>query len=237
LEAAAIVWAIDKFKNPYLLDNEFDLVTDHAALKAFKTISGKSAKMERWSFKLQDVKFAVRHSPGVRIPHVDCLSRNIGNDRVTKVLEDSTFISYQRRDTDFKHLWNNYDKLCKDNPELLKREIEINPSFWHSFVVKPDGKMYHRIYADKYQKSNKFGTDRLVIPKRYRITIMRECHDKHHYSFKKCYRNMQKIVYCSNMYNDMKQYCDYCKKCQEGSPYTARTAGKLQKFPVYRKFV
>src|SRR5437868_3878036 len=49
LEAVAIVWGIEKFKRPYFLDHEFTLVTDHSALKAFITISGKSAKLERWS--------------------------------------------------------------------------------------------------------------------------------------------------------------------------------------------
>src|SRR3954453_7771734 len=51
LEAAALVWAIDKFRVPYLLDHNFSLVTDHKALEAFKTISGKSAKLEHWSLK------------------------------------------------------------------------------------------------------------------------------------------------------------------------------------------
>src|SRR3954470_7893313 len=75
LECAAVIWAVDKYRIPYLLDNSFTLVTDHRALEAFRTISGKSAKLERWSLKLQDLKYTVVFKPRKDIPHVDCLSR------------------------------------------------------------------------------------------------------------------------------------------------------------------
>src|SRR4051812_25010388 len=74
LEAAAVVWAFDKFR-PYLLDKQFTLITDCSAMKSFRTISGKSAKMERWSLKMQTVKYDIQHHPGISIPHVDYLSR------------------------------------------------------------------------------------------------------------------------------------------------------------------
>ena len=60
LEAAAVVWAIDKYKL-YLTDNPFTLVTDHKALLKFREITGKSAKLERWSLKLRS-KLTPTHS-------------------------------------------------------------------------------------------------------------------------------------------------------------------------------
>src|SRR5215472_6848877 len=38
------------------------------------------------------------------------------------------------------------------------------------------------------------------------------------------------------MYKDMKAYCESCKECQEGNPYTAKTHGPLQEFKIFRKF-
>jgi len=192
LEGAAIVWAIDKFRRPYLLDSPFTLVTDHSALKAFKTISGKSAKLERWSIKLQDVKYTIEHRPGTSIPHVDCLSR-VG-ERINQVLGDTEFIDAQRRDPTLRRLWAKYDKLLKEVPESKDADIEINPSAWHAYVVKTDGKMYHRLFSDKWHKDKLDSTDRLVIPHKYRLIVMSEMHDKNHFGFKKCYHTMQRTV-------------------------------------------
>ena len=79
LEAAALVWAIQKFKS-YLTDKEFTLYTDHKALSAFKNISEGIHKLLRWSLKIQDVKYNVVYKKGPTIPHVYCLSRNIINN-------------------------------------------------------------------------------------------------------------------------------------------------------------
>src|SRR4051794_29167096 len=56
LEAAAVIWSFDKFK-PYLLDKHFTLVTVCYAMKRFRSISGKSPKMEQCSMKMQAVKY------------------------------------------------------------------------------------------------------------------------------------------------------------------------------------
>jgi len=235
LECAAIVWAIDKFKTPYLLDQPFNLVTDHSALKSFKTISGKSAKLERWSIKLQDVKFTIQHRAGTSIPHVDCLSR--GADSIRSLKLETRFMKAQRKDPCLRNIWTAYDRLFKEYPSLgMDQDIEINPSLWNSYVVKSDGKVYHRLYSDKWHKSNKIGVDRLVIPEKFRVLVMKEFHNKHQYSFKKCYISMQQAVFWNNMYRDMKTFCESCLECQEGNPYTTKTSGKLQKLKDFRKF-
>ena len=70
LEAAVVIWAINK----YLTDNPFTLVTEHKALLKFREITGKSAKLERWSLKLQDYQFNVVHREGKNMT-ADYLSR------------------------------------------------------------------------------------------------------------------------------------------------------------------
>src|ERR1700722_2092744 len=121
LEAGAAVWAIDKFRL-YLNDNPFTLVTDHKALMKFREISGKSAKLERWSLKLQDLKFDIKHKEGSKMP-ADYISRNritlIINRKQTKengikiypIVDVSEFIKTLNKDKDFKLLLEKIKKL------------------------------------------------------------------------------------------------------------------------------
>ena len=50
------------------------------------------------------------------------------------------------------------------------------------------------------------------------------------------YKTMQRLVFWKNMYKEMKAYCNSCKQCQEGNPYTVKTSGKLQEWDRCRKF-
>src|SRR4051812_45835370 len=92
------------------------------------------------------------------------------------------------------------------------------------------------IYSDKWHRLNIAGTDRLIIPRKFRLMVMKEMHETHHFHFKKCYHTMQRIVFWPNMYQDMKTFCESCEVCQKANPYTAKTQGMLQEFRTYQKF-
>src|ERR1700722_15853371 len=121
LEAGAAVWAIDKF-GLYLNDNPFTLVTDHKALTKFREISGKSAKLERWSLKLQDLKFDIQHKEGSKMP-ADYISRNritlVMNKEKTKnngisihpIVDMSEFITALNKDKIYRPILDKIKKL------------------------------------------------------------------------------------------------------------------------------
>ena len=178
LECAALIWAVDKFRIPYLLDNKFTFVTDHRALEAFRTISGKSAKLERWSLKLQDLKYTVVFKPGKDIPHVDCLSRN-NYSKVAGMIDDTLFIKRQREMKELSDIWKKYDRIIHEVPVMKEQEIELSSSKWDTYVIKTDGKMYHRLL----NKKNGQEYTRLIVPCKYRRQVLKETHDKNHFSY------------------------------------------------------
>jgi hypothetical protein len=71
-----MVWATRKFRC-YLDRNEFDLYTDHKALKRVfnETNHTSNAKLARWAMELSQLRFKVFHKPGTSMGHVDGLSR------------------------------------------------------------------------------------------------------------------------------------------------------------------
>jgi hypothetical protein len=73
-ECLAVVFAIQKFK--VYLDQRFELVTDHKALKwLLHSQDATSDRLERWRLKLQRYTFEVTHRAGASLTHADGLSR------------------------------------------------------------------------------------------------------------------------------------------------------------------
>ena len=72
LEAAAIIWALEKFR-PYLIDIPFKCRTDHSSLKWIR--QSHTGRLVRWALKLDEYDMTIETRPGIRMPHVDALSR------------------------------------------------------------------------------------------------------------------------------------------------------------------
>ncbi len=79
LELAAIIWSFNYFKI-YLSSAEFDLYTDHAALKWILGLKEVQGKLARWTLTLQEYAFVVRHVKGKDNVVSDVLSRREYND-------------------------------------------------------------------------------------------------------------------------------------------------------------
>jgi hypothetical protein len=73
-ECLGAIYGMEKFKY-YLYGREFILRTDHKALERLNSGPLKSARIERWSERLQNFAFKVEYRKGESIPHVDALSR------------------------------------------------------------------------------------------------------------------------------------------------------------------
>ena len=72
LEAGAIIWALEKFR-PYVIDVPLKCRTDHASLKWIRQSS--TGRLVRWALKLDEYDITLEPRPGVKMPHVDALSR------------------------------------------------------------------------------------------------------------------------------------------------------------------
>ena len=74
MECLAVVWAVKTFR-VYLYGKEFELVTDHAALKWLLNISEPHGRTARWVVQLQEYQFRVMYRKGVAHQNADALSR------------------------------------------------------------------------------------------------------------------------------------------------------------------
>ena len=72
LEAGAIIWALEKFR-PYVIDVPLKCRTDHASLKWIK--QSTTGRLVRWALKLDEYDITLEPRPGIKMPHVDALSR------------------------------------------------------------------------------------------------------------------------------------------------------------------
>ena len=62
-ECYAVVWALKKWR-PYLLDEQFVVETDHAALLALNKKMGATPRLVRWALELQAFHFSLAHVKG-----------------------------------------------------------------------------------------------------------------------------------------------------------------------------
>lgn len=71
-----LIEALKKIRN-YLIENEFKIVTDCAALQ--KTINkiDLPPKVARWALLIEDYDNEIEHRVATRMKHVDTLSRNL----------------------------------------------------------------------------------------------------------------------------------------------------------------
>ncbi|OWY97238.1 Retrovirus-related Pol Polyprotein from transposon 412, partial [Phytophthora megakarya] len=74
LECAAVIWAVKLFR-PYLYGRQFELVTNHAALKWLMTSKDLTGRLHRWALQLQEYNFEVVYRPGATNVVADALSR------------------------------------------------------------------------------------------------------------------------------------------------------------------
>ena len=73
----ASVWAARYFRY-YLYGKRFLVRTDHAALTYLQKFADHNSRLLRWSLKLSELDFVVKHRAGSKIGHVDALSRHVG---------------------------------------------------------------------------------------------------------------------------------------------------------------
>ncbi|KAK9712128.1 RNase H-like domain found in reverse transcriptase [Popillia japonica] len=74
LELLAIVWAIERLRK-FLLAIEFTVITDCQALIYLNTNKTRSAQIVRWYNRLCEYTFSIKHRSGLKMQHVDALSR------------------------------------------------------------------------------------------------------------------------------------------------------------------
>lgn len=80
LELYAIIWTLNDNLRHYLLGIRFTVITDCQALVYLNIHKTTKPQIARWYEVLQEFDFEIKYRPGIRMPHVDALSRAICDD-------------------------------------------------------------------------------------------------------------------------------------------------------------
>lgn len=116
LEMLAVVKAIERF-HIYLYGLNFTMVTDcHALVYAVNKAHLKPC-IARWTLKLQNYKFSIKHRAGECMTHVDALSRIIGY--VNSMPLERELEHRQLQDGKLKEIAENLEYADYDKFELI----------------------------------------------------------------------------------------------------------------------
>ena len=91
-ECLAVVYGITTCR-PYLFGGEFDLYTDHSALRWLMQIVDPSGRLMRWRLRLAEYKFLIHHKKGKLHCQADALSR-VDSEAHTQSHEDMELPCY-----------------------------------------------------------------------------------------------------------------------------------------------
>ncbi|CAG9132567.1 unnamed protein product [Plutella xylostella] len=206
LEALAVVCSLRKFR-VFLLGKEFKVMTDCSALRSTFAKRDLIPRIARWWLSLQEFNCTVEYRAGVKMCHVDALSRNpvTANEEavsdqcptVMSISNDDWLQTLQLGDTELRRI---RDILNSDLDEEGLRYIRDN------YVVK-DNRLYRYLDGDK-------DNIRWVVPKGARWQLCRMNHDDlGHFGVEKTLERMKKHYWFAKMSKFVKKYVNACIEC------------------------
>lgn len=231
LETLAVVTALNRFR-VYLLGVDFKLVTDCNAVKSTMTKKDLIPRVARWWIAMQEFDFIIEYRKGLKMAHVDALSRNpVNNDNppsrddddhvfridVTKndVEDDRWLQTVQQADTELQRIVD----ILKDPESNNVVEVKTN------FTIKND-KLYRVVKKDDSVQLL------WVVPKSVRWQIVKSNHDDvGHFSFDKTYDRVRKVYWFKKMRHFIKKYCRSCLHCAHNKIPGGPKEGMLHPIP------
>ena len=243
LEACAIIWAVEHFRHPYLIQKKFKLITDHKALLSLTQKSPPGNRLlERWSIKLQDydieAEYASGNSPTMAGP--DCLSRAT----IALVVGDLTKIARFQKDDPY---WSSfYSKVVLETEQTRTYEISENPK---EFAGKPAPSLYWVNKGDPNWQNYWIGPesilfqtlmvggkecDRVCLPRELAPIVMNLYHKEGHWGALANFSRIHERYVWPGMRQDIHLFCktcDICQKCNKSKQFK----GKMSYLKVSRR--
>lgn len=233
LETLAVITALNRFR-VYLLGIHFKLVTDCNAIRSTMTKKDLVPRVARWWIAMQEFDFDIEYRAGVKMAHVDALSRNPidvpdppSRDEDVNIFrievlgvasistDDNWLQTVQQADSELQRIVN----ILKDPENDNVVEIKNN------FIYKND-KLYRKVKKDD--------TVQLlwVVPKSVRWQILKSNHDDvGHFGYDKTYERVKKVYWFKNMRKFVKKYCKSCLHCAHNKVPGGPKEGYLHPIP------
>uniref|UniRef100_A0A1Y1K180 RNA-directed DNA polymerase n=2 Tax=Photinus pyralis TaxID=7054 RepID=A0A1Y1K180_PHOPY len=209
-ELLAVIFAIEKFR-AYIEGTHFTVYTDHHALIWLHNIKEPAGRLARWSIKLSQFSFTIKHRKGKCNVVPDALSRAPLEVNAIQVTE------------------NEFDPWYR---KMLIKVTE-HPQNFPDWKVE-DGLLFKYVPIKHNILSNLIEWRR-VVPKCARGEILRLCHDEPtsgHFGVTKTYHKLCEEYYWPKMKADTKQYvrrCDICAASKSSNQLRPGLMGKEKK--------
>lgn len=185
LEVLAVIEALKKFK-VYLLgmEKQFKIRTDCEAFEKTMDKKDLTTRVARWALLLENYNYKVVYRPGVRMKHVDALSRY-----PVMVISASSIIPQIKK--------------AQEEDQEIQAIIEIlKIKSYDSYCMK-GGLVY------KFKE----GRDLLVIPKAMQTGIIQSAHQKGHFAAKRTEEMIGRKYYIPDLTRKVEQHIANCVAC------------------------
>lgn len=222
LETLAVIRSLEKFR-VYLLGKEFKIVTDCSALRSTFLKRDLIPRIARWWLLLQEFHCTIEYRPGIKMSHVDALSRNPVSDyneylestpRVMVINNEDWLLTLQLGDSELDRIRKILDS---DMDSKGLQYIKDN------YIIR-DNKLFRYINGDK-------NNVRWVVPKGARWQICRINHDEiGHLGLEKTLERIKKSYWFPKLTRFIKKYVSACLDCAYAKKKTSNNEGLL--YPI-----
>lgn len=184
-ELMAVIFGIERYRG-YVEGTKFTVITDCAALKWLHKLGQPTGRLARWSLRLSQFTFDVKHRPGKLNIVPDFLSRDVAAINIPNLTADQWYL------------------------DMVDKVVET-PKNFPSFRVD-DNRLYKRIPTTVPNLPEW----KLVIPTANREEVMRNCHDdpaSAHFGVAKTLAKVSELYYWPKMKSTISRYIRNCLIC------------------------
>ncbi|GBN32766.1 Transposon Tf2-8 polyprotein [Araneus ventricosus] len=235
LELMAIVWKLERLRQ-FLLGISFTVVTDCKALIYMNAKKSSNPQIARWSLLIQEFNFEIRHRPGVRMSHIDAISRAPvlnSSDTLDSLIENKLVVcltlSVEDQVLMMQHADDTLNELIlifeKDNEDRTKEEKQKVQNYVlkgnRPFCVINDGERERLLF---------------VIPKSMRKSIVVNFHDlMGHFAVDKTVSKIKKLYWFPYMKRYVRRHISMCFECWVNKVPSGKRQGFLHPIPTGRR--
>lgn len=211
-ECLSVLWAIEKLRC-YLELIKFTVITDHYSLIWLNNLKNVQGRLGRWVLRLQQYNFDIIHRKGKEHVVPDCLSRAV------PVIDNINLPIV----TDEHDKW--YERMCERVREnsLKFRQWRVCGQILYKYISGEKNEVHEE--KDKWK---------LVMPKKNRRMLLKQCHDdviSGHLGVYKTYNRLLTHYYWPGMQRDVRDYVRKCTVCARYKPVCKKTPGEMGKRP------
>jgi len=213
LELMAVVWSLSKLRH-YLIGINFLIITDCQAKVHLNTQKTVNPQVARWATLLSEFNYDIKHRPGVKMTHVDALSRapvNSPNDTETEQMDERCGVFITISDEEQVAAMQRSDTRLKGIAEILSRE-ETERTVANNAIVKgyllKKGLIY-RIVKDDDEEKHLW-----AVPESMRKSIVVRFHDlAGHFSLDRTATKILERYHFPGLRRYVKYHIRCCPEC------------------------